>query len=104
MCVCTPTIRTPFCGRPGCAWPKGQQPAVQDLAADIVEQLARVQNAEAAADKEAQRYKTLAEDMQARAANLRREAESLRTELGRVVDARARELALMLTPTKETSR
>ena len=21
MCKCTPTIRTPFCGKPGCEWP-----------------------------------------------------------------------------------
>lgn len=21
MCKCTPEIRTPFCGRPGCEWP-----------------------------------------------------------------------------------
>lgn len=25
MCKCTPEIRTPFCGRPGCDWPE-QQP------------------------------------------------------------------------------
>ena len=25
MCRCTPNIRTPFCGRPGCEWPK-QEP------------------------------------------------------------------------------
>ena len=22
MCKCTPEIRTPFCGRPGCEWPE----------------------------------------------------------------------------------
>lgn len=22
MCKCTPNIRTPFCGKPGCEWPK----------------------------------------------------------------------------------
>lgn len=22
MCKCTPEIRTPFCGKPGCQWPK----------------------------------------------------------------------------------
>lgn len=22
MCRCTPNIRTPFCGKPGCTWPK----------------------------------------------------------------------------------
>ena len=21
MCKCTPSIRTPFCGKPGCVWP-----------------------------------------------------------------------------------
>ena len=21
MCKCTPTMRTPFCGKPGCEWP-----------------------------------------------------------------------------------
>lgn len=24
MCKCTPNKRTPFCGRPGCEWPKQQ--------------------------------------------------------------------------------
>ena len=22
MCVCTPSVRTPYCGAPGCQWPK----------------------------------------------------------------------------------
>lgn len=26
MCKCTPSMRTPFCGRPGCEWP-GTKPA-----------------------------------------------------------------------------
>lgn len=25
MCKCTPNIRTPFCGRPGCEWPKQKE-------------------------------------------------------------------------------
>ncbi len=25
MCVCTPNIRTPYCGKPGCEWPKPEQ-------------------------------------------------------------------------------
>lgn len=24
MCKCTPEIRTPFCGKPGCEWPNGK--------------------------------------------------------------------------------
>lgn len=24
MCKCTPEMRTPFCGKPGCEWPKSQ--------------------------------------------------------------------------------
>lgn len=26
MCQCTPEIRTPFCGKPGCEWPKQDMP------------------------------------------------------------------------------
>ena len=26
MCKCTPEIRTPFCGRPGCEWPDQKPP------------------------------------------------------------------------------
>lgn len=29
MCQCTPEIRTPFCGRPGCKWP---EPSEQEAA------------------------------------------------------------------------
>lgn len=25
MCQCTPEIKTPFCGKPGCEWPKPEQ-------------------------------------------------------------------------------
>ena len=25
MCKCSPRIRTPFCGRPGCEWPKQEK-------------------------------------------------------------------------------
>lgn len=24
MCKCTPEIRTPYCGKPGCEWPKAE--------------------------------------------------------------------------------
>jgi Phage ABA sandwich domain len=27
MCKCTPEIRTPYCGRPGCEWPPQEPPA-----------------------------------------------------------------------------
>jgi hypothetical protein len=26
MCRCTPEIRTPFCGKPGCTWPEQRVP------------------------------------------------------------------------------
>jgi hypothetical protein len=26
MCKCTPEIRTPFCGKPGCEWPHKKKP------------------------------------------------------------------------------
>lgn len=32
MCVCTPEIRTPFCGKPGCAWPEQQKAPPRRLA------------------------------------------------------------------------
>jgi len=25
MCICTPEVKTPFCGRPGCEWPKREK-------------------------------------------------------------------------------
>lgn len=31
MCKCTPNIRTPFCGKPGCEWPKQVQPDYEEL-------------------------------------------------------------------------
>lgn len=34
MCKCTPEIRTPFCGKPGCEWPE-QQPTSDDSAAGM---------------------------------------------------------------------
>lgn len=33
MCKCTPGIRTPFCGKSGCEWPK--QEGVKDIKIDI---------------------------------------------------------------------
>lgn len=30
MCVCTPNCRTPFCGKPGCEWPKAEAKATND--------------------------------------------------------------------------
>jgi hypothetical protein len=38
MCKCTPEIRTPFCGKPGCEWPREErQPGdAIDAAADSV--------------------------------------------------------------------
>lgn len=36
MCKCTPGIRTPFCGKPGCEWPEQK---VQTLSPDQVEDL-----------------------------------------------------------------
>ena len=29
MCKCTPGIRTPYCGKPGCEWPKEELNEVQ---------------------------------------------------------------------------
>jgi len=26
VCACTPTLRTPFCGKPGCQWPEREKP------------------------------------------------------------------------------
>ncbi len=40
MCKCTPEIRTPFCGRPGCEWPEQKVPlpypnVVKDIVGEI---------------------------------------------------------------------
>ncbi len=29
MCKCTPEIRTPFCGKPGCEWPEQKPGTIQ---------------------------------------------------------------------------
>lgn len=29
MCKCTPNLRTPFCGKPGCEWPHPDEPFPQ---------------------------------------------------------------------------
>lgn len=41
MCLCTPNVRTPYCGKPGCEWPKpaptpdGPNPRTVDLAFEV---------------------------------------------------------------------
>ena len=29
MCKCTPGIRTPYCGKPGCEWPKQSETSIE---------------------------------------------------------------------------
>jgi hypothetical protein len=29
MCKCTPGVRTPYCGKPGCKWPKEEHDAMR---------------------------------------------------------------------------
>lgn len=36
MCKCTPGIKTPYCGKPGCEWPKPNGSHVQTLGGWIV--------------------------------------------------------------------
>lgn len=36
MCQCTPSIKTPFCGKPGCEWPK-RDPAELEVVIDRLE-------------------------------------------------------------------
>lgn len=61
MCKCTPNIRTPFCGRPGCEWPEGSRtqrepppsPAAREFArcaSEEIERLAREDAAESGFD------------------------------------------------------
>lgn len=42
MCKCTPNVRTPFCGKPGCEWPpqSKSRPTIEEL-----EQILRSPNA-----------------------------------------------------------
>lgn len=35
MCKCTPEIRTPFCGKPGCTWPPQTTPLAPTLEQDV---------------------------------------------------------------------
>lgn len=41
MCQCTPEIKSPYCGRPGCEWPqfKPSPPATPAQAEDIAKKL-----------------------------------------------------------------
>lgn len=32
MCLCSPSVRTPFCGKPGCAWPAQTAQRLSDAA------------------------------------------------------------------------
>lgn len=41
MCKCTPEIRTPFCGKPGCEGPKGQASSAKLCYPQRFEQLMR---------------------------------------------------------------
>src|SRR5262245_5390307 len=48
MCKCTPELRTPFCGKPGCEWPKPQTvPPGYDVIGDtpLREQITQAVNA-----------------------------------------------------------
>jgi hypothetical protein len=40
MCRCTPAIRTPFCGKPGCQWPEQvkKPPALDSEAREAAQQ------------------------------------------------------------------
>ena len=37
MCKCTPGIKTPFCGKPGCAWP--EQPPSKDQLSGLISRI-----------------------------------------------------------------
>src|SRR6185295_14801238 len=43
MCHCTPNIRTPFCGKPGCEWPKQKEKTMDSVmrCKMVVEQVTR---------------------------------------------------------------
>lgn len=46
MCKCTPEIRTPFCGRPGCEWPPQKAPpAHPEVVKTIVGEIAAMEYA-----------------------------------------------------------
>ena len=40
MCQCTPEIKTPFCGKPGCEWPKQKIEVVHDYVAEKLDEMA----------------------------------------------------------------
>lgn len=41
MCSCTPEIKTPFCGKPGCEWPQhGELQIVKDTIAEKLDEMA----------------------------------------------------------------
>lgn len=39
MCRCTPEMRTPFCGKPGCEWPEQERVGVPAAQPEIVKQI-----------------------------------------------------------------
>jgi len=51
MCKCTPGIKTPFCGRPGCEWPPQREPDREEVYAAGREVHRLMQELAAAHDK-----------------------------------------------------
>jgi hypothetical protein len=46
MCKCTPEIKTPFCGRPGCEWPPQKAPEAKPaIVKSIVGEIAAMEYA-----------------------------------------------------------
>lgn len=46
MCKCTPEIKTPFCGRPGCEWPpQAAAPPHPQVVKEIVGEIAAMEYA-----------------------------------------------------------
>jgi len=40
MCKCTPGIKNPYCGKPGCEWPPLKFEVVTDLLAERLDEIA----------------------------------------------------------------
>lgn len=40
MCKCTPGIKTPFCGKPGCEWPQQKLEVVHDHVGEKLDEMA----------------------------------------------------------------
>lgn len=88
MCKCTPTIRTPFCGRGDCQWPEQKPEGARIAQVDRISNLIGEWDAKVPASEDATALLTVLVEMRERIVNLEAEVAFLKrpaTSIGFVV-------------------